>query len=203
MNRTIMKYKSFFVFFCFVLLVSLSTCQNDSSHAMHYVATTTETTAEQSSFFVNDASHVYFKNVRAYYYDEKPGPGANSAERMKLYQLRKFSDTPDRPILFPVIVDNWIKDEAYLFIEENEYVGGFKKPLTVLAIEAKDTSTIELTRPTMDAQLAFAELLKTRLEADQVLLILDSMGTATPIFTDKQDQLNFLTTLKDYKKLTE
>lgn len=199
MNRTIMKYKPFFVFFCFVLLLSLSTCQNASSEE----GSSAETAAERSPFFVNDASHLYFKNVRAYYYDEKPGPGANSAERMKLYQLRKFSGTSDRPILFPVIVDNWIKDEAYLFIEENGYVGGFKKPLTVLAVAAKDTSTIELTRPTMNTQLAFAETLQANLEAGQALLVLDSMGTAVPIFTDKQDQLNFLTTLKDYKKLTE
>ncbi|GAB5552226.1 MAG: hypothetical protein Sapg2KO_18170 [Saprospiraceae bacterium] len=190
-----MKYKAIFVFFSFLLLVSLSTCQNKK--AQEYLST------EQSTFFVNDASHLYFKNVRAYYYNEKPGPGPNTAERMNLYRLRKFSDTSDRPILYPIIVDNWIKDEAYLFIEGNDYNRGFKNPLTVLAIEANDTTTLELTRPTMDMQLTFTESLATSLEAGQELLVLDSTGTAVPIFTNKQDQLNFLTTIKDYKKLTE
>lgn len=141
--------------------------------------------------------------MRAYYYDENPGPGPNTAERMNLYRLRKFSDTPDRPILYPIIVDNWIKDEAYLFIEGNDYNSGFKNPLTILAVEVNDTSTLELTRPTIEMQLTFAELLATRIEAGQELLVLDSTGTAIPIFKDKQDQLNFLTTIKDYKKLTE
>lgn len=198
-NKTTMKYKPFFVFFSFVCLVSLSTCQNSPDQE----DPSPETTADRSPFFVDDASHLYFKNMRAYYYDESPGPGNSNADRMNLYQLRRFSNTSDRPILYPLIVDNWIKDEAYLFIEKNAYRGGFKDPLTVLAIEANDTSLLELNRPNMKTQLDFAILLEARLEAGQDLLVFDSTGVAVPIFADKQDQLNFLTTLKDYKKLTE
>lgn len=190
-----MKYKSFFILFSVLYFLSFASCQKNTAEA--------DKNVEQSPFFVDDASHLYFKNMRAYYYDESAGPGANNTERMNLYKLRKFSTTLDRPILFPVIVDNWVKDEAYLFIEKNAYRGGFKDPLTVLAIESMDTTSIELTRPNINTQLEFAELIEARLNNEQDLLVLDSAGVSVPLFVDKQDRLNFLTALKDYQKLVE
>lgn len=146
---------------------------------------------------VDDASHLYFKNMRAYYYDQETGP----AEGTDLYRLRKITSQPSNPMLIPVIVDNWLRDEAYLLVETNDYQEGFAEPLTIGYIEGTDTTRMPLHEPGMPGQIKFARALAPLLEAKQDLLIQTAGENWAPIFGDPRDRLHFLTTLRDYNRL--
>lgn len=65
----------------------------------------------------NDASKLFFRNVRASYYEKQ------SLEQAKLdvYRLSKRSQTEDYPVLNLALVNNWLQDEAYIIIEPNSY----------------------------------------------------------------------------------
>jgi len=68
----------------------------------------------QTSYLaIDDASRLYFKNVRQPYYDRE---GRDDA-KMNIYRLGKRAILDDEPHLNVAIIINRIKDEAYLYIE--------------------------------------------------------------------------------------
>jgi len=71
-------------------------------------------TVDQDSYLaIDDASRLYFKNVRQPYYDRE---GRRDA-KMNIYRLGKRIVNEDEPILNIAIVINRVKDEAYLYVE--------------------------------------------------------------------------------------
>lgn len=188
-----MKDSIFFIAALFLCTISLISCSEPSR---------TDTTKDtESPFLVKDPNYIYFKNVRKYYYTESRAPGGKPSERMNIYQLRKFSAAKERPLIYPQIIDNWLEDKAYLFLERNEYP--IATPLTLYATAGRDTSVIRMERPTPQAQWATAEKIARALEADQSLFVLNEASARVPIFEQKTDRLAFLTTIKDFRRLTE
>lgn len=185
-----MKYNTFFYASLFLLGLSLISCSEP-----------TKPTSTDSAFYVKDPNYLYFKNMRAYYYEESKGPGENSNTRMNIYKLRKFSTAKDRPILFPLLIDNWIQDEAYLFLESNDYP--ILDPITINTVVNTDTLQFQLDQGKPQQQWEMAQQIASFLEADQPVFILDTARQSVPIFADANDRLNFLTTIKDYRRLTE
>ncbi|HKK74874.1 MAG TPA: hypothetical protein VJ953_07380 [Saprospiraceae bacterium] len=188
-----MKYSTFFVAVIFLSLLSLFSCENPATEGSQ--------SDTENPFFVRDPNHIYFKNVRSYYYTESLAPGGKPSERMNVYQLRKFTDTKERPLIYPKIIDNWIEDEAYLFLEGNDYPMAI--PLTLFVAEGRDTSIIRMERPTPEVQWATAQKITEALEAERSLFILNEAREREPIFEQKTDRLAFLTTIKDFRRLTE
>jgi len=69
---------------------------------------------DQDSYLaIDDASRLYFKNVRQPYYDRE---GRGDA-KMNIYRLGKRILNEHEPILNVAIIINRIKDEAYLYVE--------------------------------------------------------------------------------------
>ncbi|MEL6926847.1 MAG: hypothetical protein AAFO94_22595, partial [Bacteroidota bacterium] len=77
-------------------------------------------------FRTTDPSRLYFSNMRSGSYFNRRKPNT----KVDLYTLRKFSREKERPILYPIIVNNWLQDEAYVFIERNQY-DAFKDSLKI------------------------------------------------------------------------
>jgi hypothetical protein len=188
-----MKDNNFFYAVLFLTLLSLVACTDPSSSDLSENTTT--------PFSVKDPNYIYFKNMRSYYYAESLAPGGKPSQRMNIYQLRKFSEIKDYPLIIPRIIDNWFEDEAYLFLEANEYP--LASPLTLYAVEGQDTSILKLERPSPEAQWAMAQDIEVILEQERPLLVLNNNGEREPIFTQKADRLAFLTTMKDFRRLTE
>jgi len=69
--------------------------------------------SQDSLLAINDASRLYFKNVRQPYYDLD---GRKDA-KMNVYRLGKRVISEDDPVLNVAIIINRIKDEAYLYVE--------------------------------------------------------------------------------------
>ncbi|KEO73586.1 hypothetical protein [Anditalea andensis] len=71
------------------------------------------TSNENNLLAIDDASRLYFKNVRQPYYDVE---GRTDA-KMNIYRLGKRVKSENDPILNIAIIINRIKDEAYLYVE--------------------------------------------------------------------------------------
>ncbi len=155
--------------------------------------------AGQSRFSTTPPSHLYFKNIRSTFYELTTQPGT----RIDLYRYRRFSQTTDRPILYPLIVDNWMEDEAYLAIRPNDYEGGFSDTLQVFWSASDSSGVYRLESARWEDQYRLAMQLDESLKQRHKLEIRTSEGRIVPIFETRGDRDHFQTTIRDFQRLTE
>ncbi|MEM6316452.1 MAG: hypothetical protein AAF960_02220 [Bacteroidota bacterium] len=150
-------------------------------------------------FQANDPSRLYFKNIRsiAYYRTRKPH------SKIDIYKFRKLDMTDKRPILYPMILDNWMDEEAYIFLEKNAY-SKFGDPLTIKATAQDSTENI-LTIDVFNKknQYTFAEQVFEALQSKQDLSVLTKDSSYIPIFANYKDKSAFVITMKDYYRLID
>ena len=185
-----MKDKFIFSILSFACFYLLSSCAESSDIAQ---------IDSTSPYYVDDADHLYFKNMRAYYYENTKGP----SEGIDYYNLRKQSKAKDRPILQPTITDFWIKDEAYLTVGKNDFADGYADPLTIIAVQNNDTSIITLANQRPQAQTNFHLNIDKKLSQDAQLFVYNAEDQPVPILEDKGDRMAFGTIIKDYLKLVQ
>ena len=154
---------------------------------------------QRSLFRTTQPSHLYFKNIRSNSYQMETQTGT----RVDLYQLRSSADTKGRPMLYPVIADNWMEDEAYIFLEPNDFTEGFSDTLRVAWRTQRDSGRYELAPHNREGQFRFAQQLYEGLRAGYRFHIRTADGDYAPLFQNNRDRRNFLTTLRDYNKLIE
>ena len=149
-------------------------------------------------FQTNDPARLYFKNIRsvAYYKTRK------QHSELDIYQLKKKAQTDKRPIIHPIIVDNWIDNEAYLFLEKNEYQQFFD-PLTVKVEQDTSMAIFEINVFNKNNQYEFANKIFAALKARQPLTVKNKAGAFVPIYDNYQDKSNFMTTMTDYFRFIE
>ncbi len=150
-------------------------------------------------FRTTPPSLLYFKNMRSAYYEMAEQAGT----RIEKYRLRKYAESDQRPILYATIANNWMQDEAYLLLEPNAFLRRAPAPLEVLWRSADSTGVLTPDRPGLPHQYGFARELADRLQAGRELFIIDDRRDTVPLFADFGDRTHFLTTLRDYEKLTE
>jgi hypothetical protein len=138
--------------------------------------------------------------MRSVYYETQEQPQT----RIELYRLRRIgSNSPQRPLLIPVIANNWLADEAYLFIQPNAFEKGFAEPITVFWEDDGTTGTHSLQTMDINHQYEFALELYERLAKGYALQTLCADSSLTPIFDQQKDRVDFMTVVKDYLRLTE
>ncbi len=149
-------------------------------------------------FKTTDPSRLYFNNIRStsYYSSRKRNT------KIDIYKARKSAQTDKRPILYPMIVDNWLDNEAYLFLEKNKY-SKFADPLTIKAERDTILQTFVIDVFNKKNQYAFAENIYNSLNDRQTLSVKTKDGTFVPILQNYQDKTNFVMTLNDYFRLIE
>jgi len=151
------------------------------------------------AFQTTAPSQLYFKNMRSTYYRQTVKAGS----RTDLYRLRSFSDTEQRPLIYPVIANNWMADEAYLLIETNDYVGGWPDTLQIKWQSDADSGRLELPTARLKEQYQFALQLNEKIRQNHDLRIKKADGAWVPLFENQKDRRNYQTTLNDYRRLTE
>jgi hypothetical protein len=153
-------------------------------------------------FRTTDPSRLRFLNVRAaYYYRERP-----QHTKLDIYKLRKFSNGKNKPVIAPVIVNNWMKDEAYLFFENNLYPY-FRDTITIKWIEKNDSITNsgfhELTLKTKKNQYEFGGKLYESIQKGHDLFLKNTKNELVPIYNNGEERSAFTMTIRDYYRLTE
>ena len=153
--------------------------------------------AGDPQFRTTDPSRLYFRNIRSasYFHERRPN-------KMDVYRLRQFSNTKQRPIIYPVIINNWLEDEAYVFVEPNHFTN-FHDTLTIQAKSDTGQTEYALLVPNKKMQFDFAQQIYYNIKAGDELSIKVKNGTFIPIFSEKEDRQHYMTTLRDYYRLIE
>lgn len=152
----------------------------------------------EKMFRTTDPSRLFFNNVRSSsYYLERP-----RGTDLELYRNRAFSQTAKRPVLVPIIVNAWLKHEAYLFVRPNDFPG-LHDPLTVYWRADTTVGQLRLETPTRPEQYRFANALYTHVRSDHKLDVLLQDSSRSPIFESRAERAAYLATIRDYYRLTE
>ena len=150
------------------------------------------------AFRTTDPSRLFFNNVRSSsYYLERP-----RGTDLELYRNRKFSQTVKRPILVPIIVNAWLKHEAYLFVRPNDFPE-LHSPLTVQWRTDSTAGHYVLDVPSRPAQYEFASRLYGSVRSGHPLAVMLRDSSYVPVFEQRAERAAFLATVRDYYRLTE
>lgn len=153
-----------------------------------------------SQFRTTDPSRLYFNNIRSTHYYRKKRPNSHT----DLYRNRKLSFNNKRPIINPIIVNNWMSDEAYIFIEKNEYIGGWSDTLTIRwSVKGNIGGEYLLPIPSRIEMYELTGKLYGAMKEGQKLEVKDAKGDFVPLLENQQDRSAFQTTMRDYYRLTE
>ncbi len=149
-------------------------------------------------FRTTQPSRLFFANTKAHGYYRKRPPGTE----LDVYTSRKFRATRKQPKLIPIIVDAYLKDEAYLFIEANKYPG-ISDPLTIRVQTDSISDTFSIEIPTRRAQLEFAtDLYEGILHGKQVEVLVHDTAFVK-IYEKRTERAAFQSVFTDYYRLTE
>jgi len=151
-------------------------------------------------FSTSQSSRLYFKNMRAYYYRQEVQPNTKT----DLYTLRKLTQADDQPVLLPVIADNWLRDEAYIFFDQKPNVG-IAKPMQ---LRWEDASSAQRGMFTMEGQnakqqYALAQWLYKHLTEGHKFSYLNTTNEWVDMLETREKRAGFLKTLQDYYALIE
>ncbi|MFK7980292.1 MAG: hypothetical protein AB8G86_09950 [Saprospiraceae bacterium] len=175
--------------FLFISLLFCFSCQQNSTPTPFSGSPKYQTT---------DPARLYFNNIRsiAYYKTRKP------PSEIDIYQLKKKAQAVDRPIIHPIIVDNWLANEAYLFLEKNDF-RQFFAPLTIKIEQDTSNPIFEIDVFNKSNQYDFAATIYEALKARQTITVKDKEGQFIPILENYQDKSNFMITMTDYFRLID
>jgi len=148
-------------------------------------------------FEVGDDSELFFRNVRQIYYDRTSPDGT--------WQAYRFSDGysgNERPLILPVIVINWLKDEAYLLIDTNELLSE-EDYLEVIISDSSTakSDTVILNQRGRERMLEFGSQLYEAIQANQKMEV-KSRGEFLPVLKENIDREAFRVTMSDFYRLT-
>ncbi len=147
------------------------------------------------TFTINDDAELFFRNVRQIYYDRSSPDGT--------WQAYRFSDRyvgEEKPAIYPVIVINWLKDEAYLLIDTNATLS-VEDSLKVQIVNKTDTTIIQLKERGRERMLEFGTKLYEAIQSGNEMSVLFH-GKYVPIFTDGNDRESFRIPMGDFYRLT-
>ncbi len=102
----------------------------------------------------------------------------------------------------PTIVDAYLKDEAYLFVEANKFPS-ITTPLTIRIKSDTLLDTISLQLPTRKAQLAFATDLYEGILNGHRIEVLTQDSVFLEIYEKRAERAAFQSVFTDYYRLTE
>lgn len=150
---------------------------------------------EESPMSISDADRLYFKNVRATYYDIEDRKDA----KMTIYRYGKRAKTEEIVSVGLSILLNRVKDEAYIFVESTS--GEFPIKIRWTNVENKSKNG-ELVFEGGDkySHLAFVEELYPFI-LENTLLELWHEGRYIPILEGDVDKDALRITITDYYKL--
>jgi len=150
-------------------------------------------------FRTTDPSRLYFKNMRSAYYFRSRRPNS----KKDIYVLKKNSKDSDRPVVYPLIINDWMNDMAFIFIEKNKYKYFPEGNLNILWQDADSTGNFVWKSPTKEAQFEFAKAIYQGLLKGYDMSMVSEKGDTIPFLEVHQDRRNFVVAMGDFYKLVE
>ena len=175
--------KLILVLFCFGLIIS---CQLDRDKKVE---------RQKFQFKVGADANLFFRNVRQIYYDRESPDG-----KWQAYRLTDRTITGT--FISPVIVINWLKDEAYLLIESSDDLA--EEDFFSLIIEDEASlkkDTLILKDRGRERMLEFGSRIYEAIQKKQSIKILKGENYI-PLFPSDTTRDSFRLVMADFYRLT-
>lgn len=149
------------------------------------------------TFVMPDDAELFFRNVRQIYYNRSSPDG-----KWQAYRFKDFYEGNDRPLITPVIVINWLQDEAYLLVDTNEFLSEEDFLSVVIADTIQHKSdTITLSQRGRENMLEFASRIYEGVQHQSPMFV-KSKNQYLPLLDNEDDRESFRITMSDYYRLT-
>ncbi|MFM7485439.1 MAG: hypothetical protein ACKO13_00825 [Cytophagales bacterium] len=169
-----------------LLMISLAGCKIDRDKKVD---------RNKYTFTINDDAELFFRNVRQIYYDRSSPDGTWQA-----YRFGGRYQGNERPAIYPVIVINWLKDEAYLLVDTNEVLSR-EDFLRIKIVNKKNTVQIDLKDRGRERMLEFGSALYEALQRKDSVFVWQQ-GKYVPILIDEEDRESVRIPMADFYRLT-
>ena len=147
----------------------------------------------------NDASEIFFKNVRQSDYDKQEIAAAG----MDVFRMSDRNLEANYPLIHLAIAYNWRNDQAFLMVEPNEKIHTPEQfELWQVNSSRQDTTAIIYAMGNMKDQVTFAHRLFQAVNAEDELFFYDGK-VPVPIFDKYEDREVLRKTILDYYKLID
>ncbi len=171
-----------YVLFISVLFVS---CKIDSDRKVN---------RDKFKFKVEADASLFFRNVRQIYYDRESPDGK--------WQAYRFGNRPtEGTFINPVIVINWLKDEAYLLVECSEDLNEEEFLSLIIKSPYTGIDTIILKERGRERMLEFGSKIYEAIQHQDSIQV-KIKDSYTSIFKSEADRENFRIPMSDYYRLT-
>lgn len=157
----------------------------------------TKVDQDKITFATDDASRLFFKNVRQLYYQLE----VMEAAKLRIYRHKQRDQSEDRPIINLAIVDNWRYDEAYLLLEPNEPLAN-QSGLIVKWESSEGNGEIIYKRGNKSDQIAFADQIYGRIQQGCTFSI-QVNGTWNSFLDSEKSREALRVTMFDYYRLVK
>lgn len=150
-------------------------------------------------FRTTPPARIYFQNIRSTAYQLEQSTG----DWTYYYVLRSFTQAEDAPLLYPVIADIWMEDQAHLLLRLAEKPDSLPVSLKVTWQANADSGSYRLDT------LHPVSLYEMSLQIDRSLRLGHRLSiqfdgqTAVPLLTDSRHRDQFRLVIQDYLRLTE
>lgn len=180
-------YKTIILFL--LIIVNLS-CGTDKSG---------ELDPYSPKFHTTDAAELFFKNVRSPYYDLEDREDV----KMLVYRFSKRYETEDKPVLGLALIIHWIKDEAFLLFEPNDYFDT-NEPVIIYGKNPETAETTELHYYRGDVKTQFTIAVSLYKMLQQKYIFELSIGDRRfTLFDNEKEREAFRITVYDFLRLVE
>jgi hypothetical protein len=151
-----------------------------------------DNTGQDRTFQVADADRLYFLNVRGLSYDREVRKDAG----MTLFRHGKRKVDEESPLFFPLIIQNPIKDEAYIYFEllNEEY------PVKIFAKSVESVDSVEFSNGNNLDHMDLMKKIKPWIEADYEFEMVIS-GKRYPLWSEEDEKDVLKTVMEDYFRL--
>ena len=150
------------------------------------------------SFETNDASKLFFKNLRQTYYDKEEMVAA----KMDVYRLAKRDIENDHPVINLAIVNNWRFDEAYLILEPNDLLNPGELSMNWKNEESGKSGVIRFENGNKETIVKFADQIYDQIQQGSIFSV-EIGGKETDILKNPKDIETFRITMIDYYRLVQ
>lgn len=150
------------------------------------------------SFKTNDATKLFFSNVRKSYYDLEE----MEAAKLEIYRLKKRPEGEERPIIHLAIVNNWRYDEAYVLLEPNELLNLGALELNWKNGESGESGTLNFENGNKESIVRFADQVYDQIQNGSDFTVLID-GKTSDILKESEDREAFRITMMDYYRLVQ
>ena len=180
MVKCFMKYFIIIILFC-------SSCKIDQDKNVD---------RQKFKFKTGDDTELFFKNVRQSYYEMEE----NRQAKFNVFRYAERLKVKDGPMVNPAIVHNYIKDEAYLLIEPNDFLQD-QDSLKVKWKALTEEGHMVLASFNHEQMLEFASQLYEGIRKNASFEVMKD-GQYISVLDTPEERETFRITMSDYYRLT-